>query len=141
MEKTFENIVFVEGAGNSLETIDYYFNDKNPNVGLNYYRLKQMDFDGAFEYSNIVVMDFKKANTIVVYPNPTTERLTITTDIQAMVNVRIFSVNSQLMYQNTQQIDNQMDINLSDLPVGNYYLIINKEGTAEIIYSGNFIKR
>ncbi|MEZ4980275.1 MAG: hypothetical protein R2769_01550 [Saprospiraceae bacterium] len=42
------------GAGNSQVQKNYQFIDENPEKGLNYYRLKQMDFDGSFEYSDVV---------------------------------------------------------------------------------------
>lgn len=139
--KTFENIAFVEGGGNSLATIDYYFNDENPNIGLNYYRLKQMDFDGFFEFSDVVVIDFKKESSFVIYPNPTTEKLTVQTDFQGLVDIRIYNLMGQMVYQNTQRMTQQMDINLNDLTSGNYHLVIANSETEAIIYSGKIIKQ
>lgn len=139
--KTFETLAFVEGKGNSLETIDYHFKDKNPNDGLNYYRLKQMDFDGAFEFSAVVVVDLKKENTFIVYPNPTAENLTIKTDFKGLVQIFIYNINGQIVYQNTQPMNNQMEINLGDLVSGNYHLVIANSETEAIIYSGNIVKK
>jgi hypothetical protein len=50
----FENIGTEQGSGNSTTTITYTFDDENPFTGATYYRLKQMDFDGSYEYSNII---------------------------------------------------------------------------------------
>jgi hypothetical protein len=67
----WEEILFVEGAGNSTSLIEYIELDATPNMGANFYRLKQTDFDGEFDYSPIVKVDFKKENGAVeVYPNP-----------------------------------------------------------------------
>ncbi len=51
-----EIIGFVNGAGNSLRTLHYRFIDHKPLGGISYYRLKQTDFDGSFEYSNWVAV-------------------------------------------------------------------------------------
>lgn len=50
----WEHVTIVSGAGNSTQRLDYYIQDSRPLSGISYYRLKQTDFDGAFEYSNIV---------------------------------------------------------------------------------------
>ena len=48
------NIGRVAASGNSTTAIDYYFTDTKPAAGINYYRLKQVDIDGKFEYSNTI---------------------------------------------------------------------------------------
>jgi len=50
----WEIVTTVAGAGNSINRIDYHAYDARPVSGISYYRLKQTDFDGAFEYSYIV---------------------------------------------------------------------------------------
>lgn len=68
----------VDGAGNSLHTLNYSYFDQTPLEGTNYYRLKQTDFDGQFEYSEIIAV--KCDNEILqinIYPNPVTNDLTI----------------------------------------------------------------
>ena len=50
----FESIGEIKGAGNSNSVLHYSFSDTHPYPGINYYRLKQTDFDGAFKYSEII---------------------------------------------------------------------------------------
>lgn len=50
----FENIGKVNGFGTTILRQEYFFTDYNPLNGVNYYRLKQVDYDGKYEYSNIV---------------------------------------------------------------------------------------
>jgi hypothetical protein len=75
-EKEFYEIGKMKAMGNSHIQVGYAFIDKKPNYGYNYYRLKMVDFDGSFEYSDIVAVknlfdaDFAIKN---IYPNPTTE--------------------------------------------------------------------
>jgi hypothetical protein len=51
-----EIIGFVDGAGNSSQTLHYEFIDHDPLPGISYYRLKQTDYDGSFEYSQWVAV-------------------------------------------------------------------------------------
>jgi hypothetical protein len=73
--RTFEKVNFVKGAGNSSKAISYNFVDKDVwllSVAEVYYRLKQVDLDGKYIYSNIVRVDknVKEANALSVFPNP-----------------------------------------------------------------------
>ena len=60
----------VKGAGDSKELISYEYADLLPYHGRNYYRLKQVDFDGKFEYSSVKSVVFDYSSTL--FPNPTT---------------------------------------------------------------------
>ena len=74
---------FVPGHGTSAAGHAYHFHDQYPQNGVNYYRLKQLDFDGSFEYSPIVVADMSAYNVgFDVFPNPST---------QGTLNFRAFS--------------------------------------------------
>ncbi|MCH8903050.1 MAG: T9SS type A sorting domain-containing protein [Bacteroidetes bacterium] len=68
----FEWLVDINGAGNSWSNLEYYYTDVNPLSGTSYYRLKQTDFNGVFEYFPMVSVTL---NTITkeifeVFPNP-----------------------------------------------------------------------
>ncbi|MFN5710718.1 MAG: hypothetical protein ACK46S_01695 [Bacteroidota bacterium] len=70
----FVPIATVDGAGNSNTTLYYKTLDEEPLEGVSYYRLKQTDFDGRFDYSDIRVVNFVKPGSRTewaVYPNPT----------------------------------------------------------------------
>lgn len=68
----WELITDVDGAGTNSSTLTYSVVDPNPNKGFNYYRLKQTDFDGNFEYFPIqkVNMDGNDNLSISIAPNP-----------------------------------------------------------------------
>ncbi|MCB0803332.1 MAG: T9SS type A sorting domain-containing protein, partial [Flavobacteriales bacterium] len=63
----------VEGSGNSNRELNYHFYDQNPNVGVSYYRLKQTDFNGHYEYFEPKAIHFSFISSVPlqVYPNPT----------------------------------------------------------------------
>lgn len=69
----WENILTVPGAGFSNREIFYFEKDRNPLSGISYYRLKQVDFDGSYSYSDIVSVLNTKAGDkklVSIYPNP-----------------------------------------------------------------------
>lgn len=69
---TWENIGFVDGHGSTKGNSTYSFWDGNPLPGVNYYRLRQLDFDGKVEHSRIVSVSMDEAAVVKIYPNPTT---------------------------------------------------------------------
>jgi len=71
--REFIPIGVVDGAGNSNTILKYKLMDADTYVGVSYYRLKQTDFDGKFEYSEIKSVNFMKPNVghnWSIYPNP-----------------------------------------------------------------------
>ena len=70
---SWNKIAFVQGHGNSNSPQDYLFTDNYPQFDKTYYRLKQIDNDGKFEYSNVVEVIINSGNDLVLhqnYPNP-----------------------------------------------------------------------
>jgi len=79
--KTWEYVLTTSGSGNSNQIIEYYEVDYSPLVGISYYRLKQTDFDGNFEYFNIVPVKYEKKNlggNINLFPSPINVGQTLT---------------------------------------------------------------
>jgi len=68
----WEEVIRTNGSGNSNANIEYLEVDYNPYEGVSYYRLKQTDFDGNFEYFNIVPVkiDVQKKGEMSLFPNP-----------------------------------------------------------------------
>lgn len=76
----FETIAFINGMGTTTEPQAYSFSDEKVSVGVHSYRLKQIDFDGTFEYSNIVEVDVPAPSSFLLeqnYPNPFNPTTTI----------------------------------------------------------------
>ena len=67
LESHWKIVAISNGAGNSVSILNYSINDLND--GFNYYRLKQIDFDGKYAYSNIVYLNGCESNgSIKIYP-------------------------------------------------------------------------
>ena len=68
----FQSIGIVHGNGNSYDINKYEFADIEPVKGINYYRLRQVDFDGRSEYTNILnIKNIKSVLDMDIFPNPT----------------------------------------------------------------------
>ena len=79
-KQDWASIDFVIAKDNN-EVNSYNYLDRQPHEGVNYYRLKQLDFDGAYEYSKIIAINNNKLNkksTAAVYPNPSQGLINIT---------------------------------------------------------------
>ena len=89
----WENIGFVEGHGNSNSPQKYSFLDDNVSVsGKYFYRLKQIDNDGSYEYSNVIEINFGTSQDYVLnqnYPNPFNPVTSISFQIPAKSNVTL----------------------------------------------------
>jgi hypothetical protein len=73
----FYKIGRVNGANNSAKPLDYYFTDKNPVIGANYYHLSQVDLDGKTTNSKLTSINYGIISKPSVYPNPVTSEVTI----------------------------------------------------------------
>lgn len=121
----FEKIGFVAGKGTTQQQQDYSFTDASRG-GTTYYRLKQLDFDGAFEHSKIISIAQDGKNTVQVSPNPSHGIFSIT-GIDA-VEAEIFTVMNNVgqVVSTTVQRDGQLD--MSAFPSGVYYLRVASSG-------------
>jgi len=69
----WSSIGLVQGAGTATTYQSYSYRHNHPAFGQNYYRLKQVDFNGAFEYSELREIDVNPKADILIYPNPCDE--------------------------------------------------------------------
>ncbi len=139
----FETIGFVKGVGNSNAVNKYAFND---NLSINnqlpttiYYRLKQIDLDGKYEYSNTIVIktneDLNFGNDISIVPNPFTDgvQINFSQHQNAAVNVILVDALGREVY--TKQVpsiigNNIITIdNLNLLQNGIYFIRLESNGT------------
>ncbi len=135
----WQAIAFVEGAGNTIQSQTYTFLDREIWSGTSLYRLKQIDFDGQFEYSNVVSVNSETGTSqfsVQLYPNPTTHFITIETSLGYQpVFLSIYNSNGQLI-ANQQVIDQSVDVSL--LPQGTYLAKIQMPNNETIL---KFVKR
>ena len=88
----WNKVGFVSGNGTSTEVHTYSFVDHSPVVGTSYYRLRQVDFDGTSEYSNVVEVVFGAVSEFALdqnYPNPFNPSTIIKYSIKEKSNVEL----------------------------------------------------
>ncbi len=78
----FREIGQVAGAGDSDTPQDYSFTDPLPLPGKNYYRLRQVDFDGKYTYSKVVSVNFGKTVGLTLSPMPASSELRVSLEKQ-----------------------------------------------------------
>lgn len=94
--RSWEKIGWVDGNGTSTQQHIYSFEDTKPEYGINYYRLKQIDFDGAFEYSEVVAVENDNSDfNIQVFPNPSSRNFNIQIKNPLLQKMKI-SINDNL---------------------------------------------
>ncbi len=119
----WQDVGRVDGAGTTNLLTNYSFVDNNidNNNDVYYYRLKQVDFDGKYEYSNIVAVSVNNKTDISVYPNPSSGRFKIYTESQNTINnIQVFNSIGLIVYNVVNNEENIIDI--SNQPRGVYFI-------------------
>jgi V8-like Glu-specific endopeptidase len=126
----FETIAFINGKGTTTEPQAYSFTDEKVSAGILNYRLKQIDFDGTFEYSNVVEVDVPAPSSFVLeqnYPNPFNPSTTIKfalpveTEIQLSVYNTIGEKVADVFNGNLKEGYHEVVFDASSLTSGTYF--------------------
>jgi trimeric autotransporter adhesin len=125
----FTQVANVAAAGNSSQKINYEVYDSRPLNGINYYRVKQMDVDGKFEYSIIKSVLFKNNYSVQISPNPAKDFVSIYFEQNNNSNKKIQLVNTagKIIYTKSTT-ENRVLINTSNLSKGLYFIKVIEEG-------------
>ena len=126
----FEKVSIVKGAGNSQRELHYKDSDKDPYMGISYYRLKQTDFDGDYKYSQVIAVNFEADNSISIYPNPVADVLNVMFDARdaGIYQFEIVDSKGSLVYStqmNGGGDNNYLRVELPQLPLGVYLLKVS----------------
>lgn len=141
--KTWSAVGRVTGSGSTNTPVSYSFSDQESHTGTSYYRLKQVDFDGSFSYSDVVAVYIPAGHEtqfVQTFPNPTDHELTVrykssgNTKVRVQINdntgrTRITEDLSPTSGINTEKID------LSDLRPGTYVLrLVEERGAVSVLF-------
>lgn len=115
----FTSIAQVEGFGTSYVSQTYLSYDERPLPGINYYRLKQVDIDGSFEYSDIKSVTFSKLGSkLSLYPNPSSGIIYFKEPLNGQIVIR--NLLGQVVWQSNGEA--LQSLNLMHLSTGKYCL-------------------
>jgi hypothetical protein len=141
---SFEQIAFVKGANNSTRIKNYATSDykafeiaQSPRL---YYRLKQLDNDGSFTYSSVVLVnrDNMETNDFIVFPNPFVNEFTISlhANQNEVSSIDLLDLQGKLVSKQMIALNqglNKLPItNLSQVQAGIYFLRVSHNGTVQI---------
>jgi len=117
------------GAGDITYNYLHEF-DKNTDM---FYRIKQVDNDGAFKYSSVVMVKASRLIThLTAFPNPTTGLFNIKLTAQnvASIDVKVYNITGSLLTQQRQQLrpgQNTIPMDIARLPAGTYQVVCEGE--------------
>ncbi|MCE7044534.1 Ig-like domain-containing protein [Dyadobacter sp. CY312] len=118
--------------GNSTNTINYGFTDNAPLTGTSYYRLKMVDLDGSFGYSNIRSVDMEGGMAeVTLFPNPASSQLLLK-DLNTSLAVSVTVINAAgvEVYTSTS---NFQSVDVSRMPEGLYVLVVKQTGGSQTV--------
>jgi len=141
LSQEFVQIDKVNAIGNSTSDLSYNSVDRNVSSNSTYvYRLKVVDFDGSYAYSDERVVNFSGLGAEVgdLTPNPVIDKanINILLDTDAIVTADVYDISGKLLFNviNTSlpRGNNILDINTNLLTSGTYNLVISINGEQTI---------
>lgn len=136
--QSWERIGTVAGSGTSDRPNAYRFVDNSPALGQNLYRIKQVDFDGSFDYSSIatVTIDGRTEVAAAVFPNPITTNsptLSLSGDWAEQTDALLYDTQGRIVARFQGLTAGSQTIDLPELPAGVYQLIVGSGAQREVV--------
>jgi hypothetical protein len=136
----FISIGKVTGKGTTNLTSNYWFEDKRLARGNNYYRLKQVDYDGKSSFSNVILIDYDGSTPlgISLFPNPTTWQdinLELVNSTGEDAVVRIHDLSGKTIFQRivtAENLNTSMVLKTDELSAG-VYIVELVQGTQRVV--------
>lgn len=135
--RSFRPMGRVGGLTTTPEAQQYTFTHEQPQIGANYYRLRQVDMDGSVHYSKRIEVRFGLDATDVLsfFPNPVADRLTIginePSTQASRIQLEIYDLSGRVLHQSTQEMAPQQQetyLNTQRLAPGAYLLKVSWQG-------------
>jgi len=124
----WSNIGSVEAVGNSTQELNYYLEDLHPYMGINYYRLKQVDLNGSVTYSEIRAVKFGLTDNVTLFPNPVTDEFFLHGKGIGSKQIQLFNSLGQLIPTNRiNQSEDMIQFDSSELSRGIYTIQIQAQ--------------
>lgn len=123
----WETLGFVDGHGTTTSSNSYNFNDEAPKEGINYYRLKQVDTDGASNITTILPVEYNVVVQLGMYPNPTKGQVFIQQNEYPIASVSLVSIGGRKVDMEFSAGDKGVTVNCQGLAKGTYTTIVIDE--------------
>ena len=119
----FQNIGYVQGAGTTVLQQNYRYEVPNLVAGVHYFRIKQVDFDGTYSYSEIRALEVTAGEQVIrLYPNPAINQAQIdfSEPVVGEIEVEVYDNIGQRVWNKTVANQQSVQIELADLAAANY---------------------
>jgi len=138
----FEEVAQIPAAENSTAVTDYLFRDTMPRSGQQYYRLRQVDLSGEYEYSDTIIAPCTVLPPLEIYPNPTQQNAVLSLNLPEKANVKteVYNQNGQLLAKESYELPegvNELQLPVNNLPNGMYVIRVHVD---EQILQQKFVK-
>lgn len=128
----FNEIKRIKSEGNSSRLINYEATDEGPNTQINYYRLKQVDYNGRYTYSSIVSVDPDNTKAFVsrIFPNPTSANIGFDfyTPLNGELDYEITDYTGRVLISEIHSVESghtTLTTMMNELPTGIYFLKVS----------------
>jgi len=129
--KNWRDIGKIRGVGNSETPVHYEDWDVDPQIGPNYYRVKQVDFNGTESFTSVIRVDFIPGCEVHLYPNPVKNELFIQSkNVKNMIVYMIDSKGSKITPASTILGDNKISFDVSGYSPGIYLIYVQLESNS-----------
>ncbi len=137
----YQTIFFIGGNGTTTQRNVYSYIDESVITGVYYYRLKQIDFDGSFEYLKTVVVDLGLPETYLLeqnYPNPFNPKTVINfqTPKEGLITLKVYDIlgneTATLINENKTAGSYSIEFDASQLTSGIYYYKLTAEDFSSV---------
>jgi hypothetical protein len=124
---TWTVIAIMLGAGNADAITQYSYTDKNMTAAVAYYRIRQVDIDGKYEFSTVkTIRSNETAPAAKIYASGNTVNIEFNQEIKNPVTVRIIDLNGRVIAQkDNQQASYRITMNLNNHITGMYLVQLN----------------
>jgi len=139
--ESFSSLGIITTTGNSSSIKNYFFTDAQPLTGTNFYRLKMVDRDGKFTYSNIIAVIIDGKNiSFQIFPNPARNILFVQVNGEnENATIQIIDATGKKLKEQkvTLNGNTSLSFDIKNLPKGMYNLLLLKKNKTEFL---KFIK-
>ncbi len=143
IEKRTDEIGFTElgrkASHNTAGIHNYSYTDNQVAAGNTYYRLKQVDQDGKYKYSDIAQVNIRAGINLAVYPNPVDDVLSLSHEIATQASVKVLSLEGRILIREViPQGATLTSLNVSGLSSGAYLVTLENAGK---LATAKFVKK
>ncbi|MGB1039186.1 MAG: T9SS type A sorting domain-containing protein, partial [Bacteroidia bacterium] len=131
--QTFEQIGEVQGSGTTNELIEYGYVDLEAARDQEAcYRLRQVDYDGAYEWTEMRCLSWASSSEVSVYPNPANDVIKVqVTKTRDIVKVELMDAAGKIVETREARGDEPIEMRTSDISQGVYFIRVHTGSQVE----------